>query len=74
MEDVSLADGSHVQPGTKLVKKWRMLNDGTHAWDDNTYIIMVWGNMTPVQPQFPVPHLKVRTIWLNACFIVAWVN
>ena len=60
VEDESFPDGTHVQPGTKIIKKWKVKNDGTHAWDEGTKLKMVWGNMVPVQAQVNVPHLMVR--------------
>ncbi len=38
VEDVTFPDGSHVQPGTKFVKRWLLMNTGTHAWSANTKV------------------------------------
>ena len=60
LEDESFPDGTHVQPGTKIIKKWKMRNNGTHPWNDRTKMKMVWGSMAPEQAQVSVPHLQVR--------------
>ena len=40
VRDDTVPDGTHVQPGTKLVKRWVMKNTGTHAWSSNTKVSM----------------------------------
>ena len=38
VDDETFPDGTHVQPGTKLVKKWIMKNTGTHPWTSKTKV------------------------------------
>ena len=40
MKDETIADGTHVQPGTRLIKRWVMLNSGDQPWDSNTKVRM----------------------------------
>jgi len=42
--DVTLADGSVVRPGEKLVKTWRIRNSGEVAWERGTKIMHVGGD------------------------------
>ncbi len=41
VEDVTFPDGSHVQPGTKFVKRWLLMNTGTHAWSASTKVTSI---------------------------------
>ncbi len=41
VEDVTFPDGSHVQPGTKFVKRWLLMNTGTHAWSASTKVMSI---------------------------------
>ena len=36
--DVSIPDTTTVQPGTKLLKTWRMKNAGDGPWSDSTKV------------------------------------
>ena len=38
VKDDTIADGTHVQPGTRLIKRWVMLNSGDLPWDSNTKV------------------------------------
>ena len=38
VDDETFPDGTHVQPGSKLVKKWSMRNTGTHPWTSKTMV------------------------------------
>ena len=38
LHDVSIPDTTTVQPGTKLLKTWRMKNAGDGPWSDNTKV------------------------------------
>jgi len=58
IRDDNLPDGTHVQPGTKLVKRWLVRNSGIDPWDDKHMLQMLWGTMSPVQSVVSVPHLK----------------
>ncbi|XP_063210412.1 next to BRCA1 gene 1 protein isoform X5 [Chroicocephalus ridibundus] len=44
--DENLPDGTHLQPGTKFVKHWRMKNTGNVEWSSDTKLKLMWGNLT----------------------------
>ncbi|XP_038609407.1 next to BRCA1 gene 1 protein isoform X2 [Tachyglossus aculeatus] len=43
--DENLPDGTHLQPGTKFVKHWRMENTGSIQWSADTKLTLLWGNL-----------------------------
>ncbi|XP_028930521.1 next to BRCA1 gene 1 protein isoform X2 [Ornithorhynchus anatinus] len=43
--DENLPDGTHLQPGTKFVKHWRMENTGSVQWSADTKLTLLWGNL-----------------------------
>ncbi|CAM5129150.1 unnamed protein product [Natator depressus] len=44
--DENLPDGTHMQPGTKFIKHWRMKNTGNVEWNSDTKLKFMWGNLT----------------------------
>ncbi|NXJ38874.1 NBR1 protein, partial [Ciconia maguari] len=44
--DENLPDGTHLQPGTKFIKHWRMKNTGSVEWSSDTKLKLMWGNLT----------------------------
>ncbi|XP_023366773.1 next to BRCA1 gene 1 protein isoform X2 [Otolemur garnettii] len=44
--DENLPDGTHLQPGTKFIKHWRMKNTGNVKWNADTKLKFMWGNLT----------------------------
>ncbi|XP_037742667.1 next to BRCA1 gene 1 protein isoform X2 [Chelonia mydas] len=44
--DENLPDGTHIQPGTKFIKHWRMKNTGNVEWNSDTKLKFMWGNLT----------------------------
>ncbi|CAH6776194.1 next to BRCA1 gene 1 protein isoform X2 [Phodopus roborovskii] len=44
--DENLPDGTHLQPGTKFIKHWRMKNTGNVKWSTDTKLKFMWGNLT----------------------------
>ncbi|NXO25287.1 NBR1 protein, partial [Cisticola juncidis] len=44
--DENLPDGTHVKPGTKFIKHWRMKNTGNVEWSSDTKLKLMWGNLT----------------------------
>ncbi|XP_078501437.1 next to BRCA1 gene 1 protein isoform X9 [Lissotriton helveticus] len=44
--DENLPDGTHLQPGTKFIKHWRMKNTGNVKWSSDTKLTFMWGNLT----------------------------
>jgi hypothetical protein len=37
--DVTIPDGTRVQPETRLMKTWRIRNAGTVKWTDSTKVV-----------------------------------
>ncbi|NXW45664.1 NBR1 protein, partial [Nyctiprogne leucopyga] len=44
--DENLPDGTHLKPGTKFIKHWRMKNTGNVEWNSDTKLKLMWGNLT----------------------------
>ncbi|NXK67467.1 NBR1 protein, partial [Sylvietta virens] len=44
--DENLPDGTHLKPGTKFIKHWRMKNTGNVQWSSDTKLKLMWGNLT----------------------------
>ncbi|XP_053555563.1 next to BRCA1 gene 1 protein isoform X2 [Bombina bombina] len=44
--DENLPDGTHLQPGTRFIKHWRMKNTGNVRWNSDTKLNFMWGNLT----------------------------
>ncbi|XP_040293797.1 next to BRCA1 gene 1 protein isoform X2 [Bufo bufo] len=58
--DENLPDGTHLQPGTKFIKHWRMKNTGNVKWNLDTKLKFMWGNLTlssSSRKEAPVPSL-----------------
>ncbi|XP_056403816.1 next to BRCA1 gene 1 protein isoform X2 [Hyla sarda] len=58
--DENLPDGTHLQPGTRFIKHWRMKNSGNIKWDLDTKLKFMWGNLTlssSSRKEAPVPSL-----------------
>ncbi|EHB10757.1 Next to BRCA1 gene 1 protein [Heterocephalus glaber] len=43
--DENLPDGTHLQPGTRFIKHWRMKNTGNVNWSADTKLKFMWGNL-----------------------------
>lgn len=58
--DENLPDGTHLQPGTRFIKHWRMRNTGNVKWNMDTKLKFMWGNLTLAsssRKDAPVPSL-----------------
>ncbi|KAM3922815.1 next to BRCA1 gene 1 protein isoform 2-T2 [Leptodactylus fuscus] len=58
--DENLPDGTHLQPGTRFIKHWRMKNTGNVKWSLDTKLKFMWGNLTlssSSRKEAPVPSL-----------------
>ncbi|KAM8945591.1 next to BRCA1 gene 1 protein [Pelodytes ibericus] len=58
--DENLPDGTHLQPGTRFIKHWRMKNTGNVKWNQDTKLKFMWGNLTLAsssRKHSPVPSL-----------------
>ncbi|KAM9296360.1 next to BRCA1 gene 1 protein [Gastrophryne carolinensis] len=58
--DENIPDGTHLQPGTRFIKHWRMRNSGNVKWNMDTKLKFMWGNLTLAsssRKNAPVPSL-----------------
>jgi len=58
VSDVSVPDGSISQPGETFIKIWRMRNEGTTAWPDNTRLAFVGGDKLSSHEAVTVPSAQ----------------
>lgn len=58
VSDVSVPDGSVSQPGESFIKIWRMRNEGTTAWPDNTRLAFVGGDKLSSHEAVTVPSAQ----------------
>jgi hypothetical protein len=57
VQDVNMGDrtGNNLSPGEKFTKTWRMRNEGTTAWADNTILAFVGGDQLGAPDSVSVP-------------------
>ncbi|NXF34481.1 NBR1 protein, partial [Nyctibius bracteatus] len=66
--DENLPDGTHLKPGTKFIKHWRMKNTGNVEWSSDTKLKLMWGNLTLASSEKkdvlvpPLPSGQVGTV------------
>ncbi|NWV01698.1 NBR1 protein, partial [Upupa epops] len=68
--DENLPDGTHLQPGTKFIKHWRMKNTGNVEWSSDTKLKLMWGNLTLASsekkdvlvPSLPAGHVGTVSV------------
>jgi next-to-BRCA1 protein 1 len=58
IKDANIPDSTHVQPCTRLTKRWVMKNTGTHCWTSSTKLKLMWGNIACVADEVTVPYLE----------------
>ncbi|KAK6166047.1 hypothetical protein SNE40_022831 [Patella caerulea] len=58
VRDITIPDGTAVQPGTRMFKTWRLLNTGSTAWRDTSMLRLMYGTIPAVKTEVAVPHLK----------------
>ena len=56
--DVTIPDGTRVQPETRLMKTWRIRNAGTAKWTDSTKLKVVYDCIPTPKKEVTVPRLK----------------
>ncbi|XP_072795372.1 next to BRCA1 gene 1 protein isoform X2 [Vicugna pacos] len=72
--DENLPDGTHLQPGTKFIKHWRMKNTGNVKWNTDTKLKFMWGNLTLASTEKKdvlVPCLKAGHVGVVSVEFVA---
>ncbi|GAB1296877.1 Next to BRCA1 gene 1 protein [Apodemus speciosus] len=72
--DENLPDGTHLQPGTKFIKHWRMKNTGNVKWSTDTKLKFMWGNLTLASTEKKdvlVPCLKAGHIGVVSVEFIA---
>ena len=57
VQDVNMGDrtGNTLPPATRFMKTWRMRNEGTTAWADNTVLAFVGGDQLGAGESIAVP-------------------
>ncbi|XP_036051540.1 next to BRCA1 gene 1 protein isoform X3 [Onychomys torridus] len=72
--DENLPDGTHLQPGTKFIKHWRMKNTGNVKWSADTKLKFMWGNLTLASTEkkdVVVPCLKAGHVGVVSVEFIA---
>ncbi|XP_021067511.1 next to BRCA1 gene 1 protein isoform X2 [Mus pahari] len=72
--DENLPDGTHLQPGTKFIKHWRMKNTGNVKWNTDTKLKFMWGNLTLASTEKKdvlVPCLKAGHVGIVSVEFIA---
>ncbi|KAM6175713.1 next to BRCA1 gene 1 protein isoform 2-T2 [Erethizon dorsatum] len=72
--DENLPDGTHLQPGTRFLKHWRMKNTGNVNWSADTKLKFMWGNLTLAAAEKKdvlVPFLKAGHVGVVSVEFVA---
>ncbi|KAM5212950.1 next to BRCA1 gene 1 protein isoform 13-T47 [Hipposideros larvatus] len=72
--DENLPDGTHLQPGTKFIKHWRMKNTGNVKWSTDTKLKFMWGNLTLASTEKKdvlVPCLKAGHVGIVSVEFIA---
>ncbi|XP_068923692.1 next to BRCA1 gene 1 protein isoform X4 [Petaurus breviceps papuanus] len=72
--DENVPDGTHLQPGTKFIKHWRMKNTGNVKWSAETKLKFMWGNLTLASTERKdvlVPYLKAGHVGIVSVEFVA---
>lgn len=57
--DVSIQDGTQIEPQTEFVKIWRMRNEGSQPWPENTRLLFVGGDRLSSDEAVVVPSVAV---------------
>mmetsp|Transcript_11565 Transcript_11565/g.20535 ORF Transcript_11565/g.20535 Transcript_11565/m.20535 type:complete len:843 (-) Transcript_11565:137-2665(-) len=57
--DISLPDGSVVEPNACIIKTWRVCNSGTTVWPQDVRLVNVGGEQMQGESGMPVPALDV---------------
>jgi len=61
VSDVTVEDGTNVNPGQSLVKIWKMRNESTVAWPENTRLAFVGGDKLAMIEAVAVPAIEPGT-------------
>uniref|UniRef100_A0A8C2YU72 Next to BRCA1 gene 1 protein n=1 Tax=Chinchilla lanigera TaxID=34839 RepID=A0A8C2YU72_CHILA len=72
--DENLPDGTHLQPGTRFLKHWRMKNTGNVNWSADTKLKFMWGNLTLASAERKdvlVPFLKAGHVGVVSVEFIA---
>ncbi|XP_048774182.2 next to BRCA1 gene 1 protein-like isoform X2 [Ostrea edulis] len=58
MGDLTIPDGTKIQPGTKFVKTWKIRNSGNIQWRRTTKLHNISGNLPTAYSDVDIPLLK----------------
>lgn len=53
--DVTIPDGTAIEPGTSYTKTWRLRNTGSAPWDEDTALVLAAGEAMGAPEAVPVP-------------------
>ncbi|XP_077562805.1 next to BRCA1 gene 1 protein-like [Haemaphysalis longicornis] len=58
--DDTIPDWTHVQPGTRFTKRWKVRNSGNRAWDESILLKYCWGTLglMPNDTDIEAPRLQ----------------
>ena len=56
VSDVTIPDGSFVNPGSTFIKTWRIRNNGTTVWNTNYKLVFVSGTRMAAQSYVNLPY------------------
>nr|XP_022323351.1 next to BRCA1 gene 1 protein-like isoform X1 [Crassostrea virginica]XP_022323352.1 next to BRCA1 gene 1 protein-like isoform X1 [Crassostrea virginica] len=62
MGDLTIPDGTKVQPGTKFVKTWKIKNSGNIPWRESTKLHNISGNLPTSFSDVDVPLLTLEKL------------
>lgn len=60
VQDVTIPDGTEVNPGEIFIKSWRIENTGKCAWDDHYRMVFYQGDMMDVPGEIPPFFIKMK--------------
>lgn len=84
VQDVTMPDGTEVQPGEEFTKIWQVKNIGTCTWTPDYSLIPVWGDEMGTRPPVPLGQvvqpgdiaeisMDMKAPYLPACYFTYWM-
>lgn len=84
VQDVTIPDGTEVQPGEEFTKIWQVKNIGTCTWTPDYSLIAVWGDEMGTRPPVPLGQvvqpgeiaeisMDMKAPYLPACYFTYWM-
>lgn len=60
VRDVTMPDGTSVQPSSTFVKTWRIRNDGNHPWPEGCFLVNAGGDALFTDDELRIPVASVN--------------